>query len=214
MPEQIGITEALSEILAAVSGDSHFPDPDYLAYHQLLKDRIVYIEMPVDESMLRIQKQITLWNLEDSGIPVEARKPIRLVIMSYGGLADYMWMIVDAIESSQTPVYTYNIGAAHSSASIIFMAGKKRFMTKNAHVIIHEGSAEIDGDACKVIDASESYKKILKRMRDFIIAHTRIPAATLARKKANDWDIPAQECMKLGVCDEIIDSIDSITSAV
>lgn len=210
MPEQIGITEALSEILAAVSGDPHFPDPDYLAYHQLLKDRVVYIETPVDESMLRIQKQITLWNIEDAGIPVDERKPIRLIIMSYGGLADYMWMVVDAIDMSETPVYTYNIGVAHSSAGLIFMAGKKRFMTPSAKIIIHEGSAEFEGDAGKVLDASESYKKILKRMREYIVARTKIPASTLARKKANDWEINAEECIKYGVCDAVIKSINDI----
>lgn len=210
MPEQISITEALSEILAAVSGDPHFPDPDFLAYHQLLKERVIYIETPVDECMLRIHKQILMWNAEDAGIPAEDRKPIRLVIMSYGGLGDYMWMVIDAIKSSVTPVYTYNIGVAHSSAALIFMAGKKRFMTPNATMIIHEGSAGFEGDAGKVLDASESYKKTLKKMKDYIVEQTEIPKATLSRKKANDWELTAEDCLKFKVCDKVIDSIDEL----
>lgn len=210
MPEEISITEALSQILSAVSGDSYFPDPDYLAYHQLLRDRVIYIEMPIDEPMLRIHKQILMWNAEDKGIPPEARKPIRIVIMSYGGSADYMWMIVDAIRGSKTPVYTYNIGAAHSSAGLIFMAGHQRFMTPNATMIIHEGSAGFEGDAGKVLDASESYKKVLKKMKDYILERTEIPKATLNRKKANDWELNADDCLKFKVCDKIIKSIDDI----
>lgn len=210
MPEQISITEALSEILAAVSGDPHFPDPDFLAYHQLLKERVIYIETPVDECMLRIHKQILMWNAEDAGIPADQRKPIRLVIMSYGGLGDYMWMVVDAIKSSVTPVYTYNIGVAHSSAALIFMAGKKRFMTPNATMIIHEGSAGFEGDAGKVLDASESYKKTLKKMKDYIVEQTEIPKATLNRKKANDWELNADDCLKFKVCDKVITSIDEL----
>ena len=210
MPEQITITEALSEILAAVSGDNSFPDPDYLAYHQLLKDRIIYLETPVDEPMLRIHKQILMWNEEDKGVPVDHRKPIRIVIMSYGGAADYMWMIIDAIRSSKTPVFTYNIGVAHSSAGLIFMAGHKRFMTPSATMIIHEGSAGFEGDAGKVLDASESYKKVLKKMKDYILERTEIPKATLNRKKASDWELNAEECMKFKVCDAIVESIDTI----
>jgi len=210
MPEQIGITEALSEILAAVSGDNSFPDPDYLAYHQMLKDRIVYIETGIDECMLRIHKQILLWNMEDAGMPVEDRKPIRLIIMSCGGMATYMWMIIDAIKASKTPVYTYNIGTAHSAAGIIFMSGNKRFMTHNATVIIHEGSAGFEGDAGKVLDASESYKKELRRTKDYILSCTEIPKATLNRKKANDWELSAEECLKYKVCDEIITSLNEL----
>lgn len=210
MPEVLSITEALSEILAAVSEDHSFPDPDYLAYHQLLKDRIVYLETDVGEPMLRLHKQILLWNKEDAGIPKEQRKPIRIVIMSYGGSSDFMWMIVDAIKASKTPVYTYNIGSAHSSAGLIFMSGEKRFMTKNATLVIHEGSAEFDGDAVKVMDASESYKKMLKQMKDYIVEQTEIPKATLARKKSNDWELNAEECLKYKVCDKIIDSLDEI----
>jgi len=210
MPEQISLTDALSEILASLSADPNFPDPDYLAYHQLLKDRIIYLETEVNESMLRLHKQIMLWNAEDAGKPVEERKPIRIVIMSYGGIGDFMWMLVDAIQMSKTPVYTYNIGVAHSSAGLIFMAGQKRFMTPNATMIIHEGSAGFEGDAGKVLDASESYKKVLKKMKDYILTKTEIPKATLNRKKANDWELNAEDCMKYKVCDGIIGSIDDI----
>ena len=210
MPEEISITQALTEILNGISADVHFPDPDYLAYHQLLKDRIVYVETEVNECMLRIHKQIMLWNKEDAGIPVENRKPIRLVIMSYGGYSDYMWMLIDAIQMSETPVYTCNIGVAHSSAALIFMAGKKRFMTPNARLLIHEGSAEFEGDAGKVLDASEAYKKVLKRMKDYIVNRTEIPKSTLSRKHANDWELDADECMKYKVCDEVISSVEAI----
>ena len=210
MSEEISITKAIGEILSAVSKDSTFPDPDYLAYHQLLKDRIIYLEMEVGEAMLRFHKQILLWNMEDRGIPSEQRKPIRIVIMSYGGSADYMWLLIDAIQASVTPVYTYNIGCAHSSAGLIFMAGNKRFMMENATVIIHEGSAGFNGDAVKVMDASESYKKMLIQMKEYIVRKTRISKTTLAHKHSNDWKLNAKECLAYGVCDQIIETLDNI----
>lgn len=200
MPEQVTIAEAVERILAIVSEDNSFPDPGYVAYYQLLKDRIIYLEDGVGDNTVLLQKQITMWNAEDQGVPREERKPIRLVIMSYGGNLDFMWMLVDAILTSETPVYTYNIGVAHSAAALIFMSGEKRFMTPNARVLIHEGSAGFEGDAGKVLDASESYKKALKRMKDYILERTEVPKSTLNKKRSNDWELSAEECEKYKVC--------------
>lgn len=210
MPEELSITEALSQILAAVSGDQYLPDPDYLTYYQLLKNRIVYLDTYVDVSLLLLHKQILLWNTEDEGVALEDRKPIRIVIMSYGGNLDYMWMMIDTVRMSITPVYTYNIGTAHSAASLIFMAGSKRFMTPNARLMIHEGSAGFEGDAQKMIDMSEAYKKVLKRMKDFILERTEVPKTTLNKKRSNDWELNAEECLNYKICTHIVDSISDI----
>ena len=207
MPEQVSITEALERILAAVTTDTTFPDPGYVAYYQLVKDRIVYLEDVVDENVTLLQKQILMWNAEDKDIPHDERKPIHLIIMSYGGNLDYMWMLIDAIMTSDTPVYTYDIGVAHSAAALIFMSGEKRFMTPNAKVLIHEGSAGFEGDAGKVLDASENYKKELKRMKDYILERTEIPKSALNKKRSNDWELCADECEKYKVCTAIITNL-------
>lgn len=205
MPE-ISIEEAVAQILEAVTADQVFPDPAYLSYYQLLKERIIYLDPIVDIDGLLIQKQLLMWNAEDKDVPPAERKPIKLIIMSYGGNIDCMWMLIDAIQMSVTPVYTYNIGVAHSAAGMIFMAGEKRYMTQNARLMIHEGSAEFKGDAGKILDASNDYKKILKRSSDYIIERTNIPKSTLSRKRSNDWELGAEECLKYNVCNYIITS--------
>ncbi len=119
-----------------------------------------------------------------------------------------MWTLIDAIMLSATPVITINVGVAASAASLIFIAGHRRLMMPNAKVVIHEGSAQMAGDAVKVMDATENYRKELKRMKDFILAHTRIPSNTLMHRKNNDWMIDAQYCLKNGVCDGLVQSLD------
>ena len=122
----------------------------------------------------------------------------------------YMWMIVDAILLSATPVYTVNLGMAASAASLIFMAGHKRFMTPNAKVLIHEGQASFAGEANKVMDATDSYKKDLKAMKDFILAHTSIPKTQLMKKRTSDWELDSAYCLENKVCDKIISSWDEV----
>ena len=188
------------------------PDPDIVSYYVLESERKIYLETEVDASVLGIQRMIMRWNLEDrrNGKTKETAQPIWLYIMSYGGDLDYMWTLIDAIKTSVTPVYTVNIGVAASAASLIFVSGAKRFMTEHATVVIHEGSAQLAGDAIKVQDAADTYKKQLKQMKDFILEHTSIPKSQLMKKRSNDWTLNSDYCLKNSVCDKIITDMSEI----
>ena len=188
------------------------PDPDTVSYYVLENERKIYLETDVDASVLGIQKMIMRWNIEDlrNGKTKETAQPIWIYIMSYGGDLDYMWALIDAIKMSVTPIYTVNIGTAASAASLIFVSGHKRFMTEHATVVIHEGSAQLAGDAIKVQDAADTYKKQLKQMKDFILEHTGIPKSQLMKKRSNDWTLNSDYCAKNNVCDKIITDISEI----
>lgn len=205
MPEsnlQQIVQSVLQEL--GVSDPTPMPDPDYLMFYKNITDRIIYMDFDVDGNVLMLHKLIMRWNMQDEGVKPEDRKPIKLFIMSHGGSLDYMWMLIDTILTSKTPVWTYNIGMAHSAAGLIFMSGHRRFMAKNASIIIHEGSAEFDGDSVKVLDATDSYRKAIKKMKEFVLQHTEIPKNMLNRKRANDWELSAEDCLKYHVCDELM----------
>ena len=186
------------------------PNPDEISHYKLEKERKYYLDDIVDGSLMGLHRMILRWNMEDIGKKPEERKPIWIFIMSPGGEADIMWALLDMIGASKTPIYTVNVGTAASAASLIFIAGHKRFMMPNARVIIHEGSAQFGGDAVKVMDASESYKKELKRMKNYILKRTSIQPAQLNRKRNNDWELDAQFCIENGVCDKIVESIEEV----
>lgn len=190
--------------------DQVLPDPDVISYYVLEKERIIYLDFDVSAETMAIHRMIMRWNIEDRGKPVSERKPIRIFIMSYGGNVDNMWVLIDTISASQTPVYTVNCGVAASAAASIFISGHVRFMMPNAKVVIHEGSAQFAGDAVKVMDASESYKKELKRMKDFILDKTNINRAALFKKRNNDWELDSEFCFENGVCDKIVSTLDEV----
>lgn len=203
------IRQILGNLMIEVPSES-LPDPSTVSYYVLEKERKVYMDFEVSPAVLELQKLILRWNKEDQGKPVSERKPIRLYIMSYGGDLDYMWTLVDAMMLSVTPIHTINMGVAASAAALIFLAGSTRYMTPNAKVLIHEGSAQVAGDANKVMDATQAYAKELQRMKDFILMRTEIPKKLLNKKRDNDWTITAQECLDMKVCDRIIESIDEV----
>lgn len=196
--------------LAIELPDDSLPDPATVSYYAMEKERKVYLDFEVSPAVIELQKLILRWNKEDAGKPANERQPIRLYIMSYGGDLDYMWTLVDAMMLSVTPIYTINMGVAASAAALIFLAGSKRFMTPNAKVLIHEGSAQVAGDANKVMDATKAYKAELDRMKEFILLRTEIPKKLLDKRRTDDWTIPAQECLDMKVCNRIIESIDEV----
>lgn len=186
------------------------PDPGILSFYHNLSRRKIWLDLTVGDTFLEFARCIMRWNEEDAGKPIEERQPIWLYIFNYGGSADFMWMFTDIISTSETPVYTVNMGKCCSAAALIYMTGHKRYMLPTATVLIHEGSGQIEGDAVKVIDQAESYKAMVKQMHNYILAHTNIPASTLTRKKNNDWELNAADCLKYGVCDEVVTSLAKI----
>lgn len=188
------------------------PDPDEISYYILEKERKLYLDFDIKESITSVERMILRWNIEDkkNGIPPNERRPIWLYILSNGGYLYCMWSVVDIIEASVTPIYTVNIGLCASAASIIFISGHKRFMMPRAKVLIHEGSAAIEGDAQKVQDQADSYKKEVKAMKEYILNRTNIPKAQLMKKRNNDWELDASYCLENKVCDVIINTLDDV----
>ena len=209
-------TEYITEMLETIEESMispetmSVPDPGVLMFYQNLSRRKLWLDISVGDTMLDYSRYIMQWNEEDHGKPPEDRQPIWLYIFNYGGSADFMWMFTDMISASVTPVYTVNVGKCCSAAALIFMTGHKRFMLPSATVLIHEGSGAIEGDAVKVIDQAESYKAMVKKMHNYILSHSMIPAATLTRKKNNDWELSAADCLKHGVCDAVVSKLSDI----
>lgn len=208
----------LDDLIANIAGnlsidlpDQTLPEPDFVNYWQLLQDRKVYLDFEITPaSVMGLHRQILMLNMQDKDIPVEERKPLIVYIMSPGGDLDAMYMMTDAFAMSKTPIYTVNVGIAASAAALVFMGGHKRFMTPTAKVLIHEGSAKLEGDAGKIMDATDTYKQELKQMKDYIMSRTRVPKNLLNKKRSNDWTLTAQECLDFGICDKIIESWDEV----
>lgn len=206
--ETVQIPEMLPMVINKV--DPGLPMPDLVSYYKLEKERKLYLENEVDSRALMIQRMILRWNMEDAGLPVGERTPIRLYIFSPGGEVDYMWSLVDVIQASETPVITINMGVAASAAGLIYLAGHRRLMMRRSKLVIHEGSARMAGDAVKVLDAGESYKKNIRQMKEFILSRTGISASALSKQRCHDWELDSAYCLEHGVCDAVVEKMSDI----
>lgn len=188
------------------------PSPELLDLYADRKNRIIYIDYDIDESLLRdVGRQIIEYNRSDRGKPVRERTPIVILINSGGGCLDSTYATIAIMETSKTPIITVNMNCAYSAAGLILMAGHKRYCMPRSQVLIHSGSAQgISGNYEDIQESTKSYKKMVEEMREFIISKTKIDKALMKKNQSRDWYLPTSEQIDLGVVDEIITDLDSI----
>lgn len=189
------------------------PDPELLAFYQDLDNRIIWIDSEIgDGSLLYVIRKILQYNAADKKADIQEkdRKPIRIFIDSPGGDIQEMYSLVDVMELSRTPIYTYNVGSAASAAGIVLMAGHTRYSLSNAIVLVHRGSAQFAGNANDLETGMESYKKQLERLKALIISKTSITTKLINQKFKADWWLTAEEALNLNVIDKIVDSMDDL----
>lgn len=179
---------------------------DYTLYSQ----RRIWLEEQVDNDVLDLERRIMLWNLEDHGKRVEDRRPIWMYIFNYGGSTDAEQSLIDVMDASITPIYTVNLGVCLSAAAEIFTAGKKRFMLPNARTMYHQGFVATQGDVQKVNNQMADYNRQLEKTKLFLLERTKIPPELYEQHKYDDWWLDAEECLKYGVCDSIIKTLDDV----
>lgn len=190
--------------------DSTLPSPVMVEYYRRLKDREILWNDIISDCTIDIPMYILKWNREDKGIPVEERKPIKIWINSDGGDTNITMFMANIISLSKTPVITIGMGRSYSSGGLLLMAGHKRYIFESTSVLIHDGSTGAIGDTGKVIDNLEFTKEMEFRVRDFILAHTKIPADLLDKNYRRDWFLFSDDVIKYGVADRIIADLDEV----
>lgn len=178
---------------------------DSLFYLKDLKQRKLFINSEIDQMAVHeIVKNIFQYNKEDSGVPAEERKPILLYIVSNGGEVDSGFELIDAILCSKTPVYTINTGYQYSMGFLIGLAGHKRYATKNAKYLMHDGSQFIYDSGTKAQDRMEFQKKIEERVKQYILSRSKLTSEEYDSKLRVEWYMYSDEAKEKGFVDCII----------
>lgn len=144
-------------------------------------------------------------------------KPLYLHITSSGGDVNPGFLAYDYIRNSTVPIYTIAEGKAVSMGSIMFMAGKRRFMTRNGYILIHQLiqilPASLQSKYNEIMDNTHNITNIMDKMYHVYLDNIRYPIPkpraqdVLTKLKLIDemkhdmfWDF--DQCMKYGFVDE------------
>lgn len=178
---------------------------DEIFYLRNLQDRKLFLSDEIDEMVIdNIVRHILQYNADDKGKPVEDRKPILLYVSSNGGSVDPGFELIDVILQSKTPVYTVNIGYQYSMGFLIGLAGHKRFASKTAKFLMHDGSNFVFNSGAKAQDQMEFNKRIEERIKQYVLSRSKISADEYDSKLRVEWYLFADEAKEKGFCDLII----------
>lgn len=180
------------------------------------KDRILYFTKQVDQaSIAELTKGIVEINEHDRyleklyaihNISYEP-KPIEILIDSYGGEVYACFGLLSVMKRSVTPIHTIVTGCAMSCGFMMLICGHKRFAHKLSTPLYHQVSSVAWGKLKDIEEDIKETQRLQAILEKITLENTKITAKKLQKvyKGKFDWFMTAEEALKLGVVDEILD---------
>jgi len=126
-------------------------------------------------------------------------KPIYLHLTTDGGEIYAAMSIIDCIKSISIPVYTVIDGFVASAGTLISLAGEKRFICKNAYMLIHELRSGFWGKMTSIDEEYSNLKKLMSHIITIYIENTKISKKEIENILKKDVTWNAEECIAKGL---------------
>jgi ATP-dependent Clp endopeptidase proteolytic subunit ClpP len=129
--------------------------------------------------------------------------PIYLHLTTNGGLIHAAFSIIDCMNSISLPIYTVIEGYVASAGTLISVSGEKRYISKNAYVLIHELRSGFWGKMSEMEEEMTNIKKIQEHLINIYLNKTSLKKKKLNRILKKDIEWNAEEAIEFGIVDEI-----------
>ena len=144
--------------------------------------------------------KLTQWHRKDPKCDIE------IVFSSPGGSIIDGFELFDFIQDLRTThkVTTGSLGMAASMAGILLQAGDVRWIGHQSWMMIHRAAFGAIGKTFEIEDEVKLVKRIEERIVDIFTSRSRLTKQRIKRNwDRKDWWIDADECLELGLVDQI-----------
>ena len=173
----------------------------YDIYSRLLKDRIVFIGTPIDDTVANvIIAQMLFLQMESPD------KEIHLYINTPGGIVTAGLAIYDTMQFLKCDIITYCIGQAASMGALLLAAGTtgKRFSLPNARIMIHQPAGGAQGQAIDIDIQAKEIMKMKHKLNEILAKHTGQKLPKIEKDVDRDYFMSPEEALKYGIVDKVI----------
>src|ERR1700686_4098372 len=174
----------------------------YDIYSRLLKERIIFITGPVEDTMSSLIVAQLLFLEADN-----PKKEIAMYINSPGGVVTSGLAIYDTMQFVRPAVSTLCVGQAASMGSLLLAAGNKgmRFALPNSRIMLHQPSGGFQGQATDIMLHAQEILNLKKRLNEIYVRHTGQSLKKIEDALERDYFLTAEMAVEWGVVDKVID---------
>jgi len=198
----IKFSEHMNNLIPMVVEQSNKGERAYDIYSRLLKERIIFLIGPINDSVASlVTAQLLFLESEDP------KKEIYLYINSPGGLVTAGLGIYDTMQYVKPDVSTLCIGQAASMGSFLLAAGKKgkRFSLPNSRIMVHQPSAGFQGQATDIEIHANEVLALKKRLNEIYSKHTGKTVDEVKKALERDNFMNPEVAKDFGLIDEVVE---------
>ena len=173
----------------------------YDIYSRLLKDSIIFIGSPIDDTIANLVIAQLLF--------LEAENPerdISLYINSPGGTITAGMAIYDTMRFIRPDVSTICIGQAASMGAVLLAAGKKgkRFALPNSRIVVHQPYGGVSGQASDIDIQAKEILRARAKINQILADSTGQELSLIEKDTDRDFIMAPEEAMEYGLVDRVI----------
>jgi len=198
----IKLTEHMNNLIPMVVEQSSRGERAYDIYSRLLKERIVFVVGPINDTIASlVTAQLLFLESEDP------KKEISLYINSPGGLVTAGLGIYDTMQYIKPDVNTLCIGQAASMGSFLLAAGSKgkRFSLPNSRIMVHQPSAGFQGQVTDIEIHANEVLSLKKRLNEIYSKHTGKSVDEIKVALERDNFMTPESAKEFGLIDKVVD---------
>ena len=174
----------------------------YDIYSRLLKERIVFLGMPIDDIVANlIIAQLLFLESEDPA------KEIYVYVNSPGGLITSGLAIYDTMQYVKPPIATICIGQAASMGAVLLAGGAKgkRYALPHARVLIHQPLGGAQGQATDIDIQAREILRMREEINTIFTKHTGQDMEKIRQDTDRDFFMTADQALAYGIIDQIVE---------
>ena len=196
------MSEVHNQLIPVVVEQTNRGERAYDIYSRLLKDSIIFIGTPIEDSIANVViAQMLFLEAEDPD------RDIVLYINSPGGSISAGLAVYDTMQFIKPDVQTYCIGQAASMAAVLLAAGArgKRYSLPNSRIIIHQPlMSGLAGQASDIDIHAREIIRMRTRLNELLVTHTGQEMARIEEDTERDYIMTADQSREYGIIDEVV----------